>query len=718
MDMKLPQFLRIDKRDILIALTTLISLALFVPIFTYFYFAHDLDSKDKIMNLKNTGVVLLDSSGSPFFSFYQGKYKTFVSISEIPRITQEAAIASEDKDFYHHGGFSIPSIIRSAFTDLEKTSLAYGGSTITQQLVKNSLLYTNKNLLRKYQEIVLASEIERRYSKQEILEMYLNSVYFGEGAFGIEEASQTYFGKDAKDLTAAESAYLIGLLPAPSRYSPFTGDAEAAKLREQIVLQKMVEQGYLTPSQAKQSEAEIMVFLKGDQSTANSLAPHFALMVLDQLKQKYGEETVARSGFKVTTTLNSDWQRYAQEVVANQVKNLAPDNVSNGAAVVEDPKTGEIKALVGSKDWFNNQYGKVNVATSLRQPGSSFKPIVYSSALEERLITPATILQDTQQTFNQCQGDINPHAPGCDYSPQDFDNSFWGPLSVRLALANSRNVPAVEVIQKVGVGPTLEMARRLGISSLGDSSKYGLSLVLGAGEVQLLQLTNVYATFANQGSFNTPTLITKIDDKFGTEIYSYTPQPQPVLDPGVAYQISSILSDNSARAREFGNSLTISRVAAVKTGTTSDFKDSLTLGYTPSLAVGVWVGNNDGQPMNQIAGSLGAAPIWRSLMEKFLSGTPVEAFKPPPDILAEANCISGSKEATSSARIEYYLSGTVPIGCSAPSLSATLAQSSPASSDNQPTIASTEPGDCTGPDGKHLKLSQGDCRAFNHAWGH
>jgi len=643
----------LDKRRILLALYAFILFILAVPLFTYFYFIKDIESKDRIMNRNDTGVLLLDRNNKPFFAFYQAKERYVVHLSDVPATTQQAIISTEDKDFYTHGGFSIKSIVRAFFDDIFHKNVLYGGSTITQQLVKNALLTSRKSFMRKFQEIILANEIERRYSKQEILEMYLNSVYFGEGSFGIEEAANKYFGKSAKNLTLAESALLAGILPAPSQYSPLSGDRDGALLREKLVLSEMLSQKYISTDQYKQATAQTLTFKSSD-DVLNTTATHFALMVRDQLIKKYGEEYIQRSGLKVKTTLNLDWQRHAEEAVKNQVENLAGDRVTNGAAVVEDPKTGEIEALVGSKDWNDPKYGKVNMADSPRQPGSSFKPIVYEAALEDNIITPATVLHDVPTTY-----DLHPGT----YTPVDYDGKHRGPVLVRRALANSLNIPAVEVVNKLGVHNAILAAKKLGVTTLGPDSDYGISIVLGAAEVPVIEMTNVYATFANEGKWNPTTLILQVTDKENNSIYSYSPSPRRVLDPKNVFQISSILSDNKTRAEEFGNALTISRTAAVKTGTTNDFKDSWTLGYTPSLTVGVWVGNNDNTTMDGIAGSLGAAPIWRSLMEEFLKGTPVEAFTEPPGIVAESICSSNGllvKEATSSAMTEFFVEGTEP----------------------------------------------------------
>ncbi|QQG44379.1 MAG: penicillin-binding protein [Candidatus Roizmanbacteria bacterium] len=617
-----------------------------VAVSTYLYFAKDLESKESVMNYKDTGFILFDRNNQPFFTFYQGKYKVFIPLYKIPLHTQQAVIAVEDKDFYNHPGFSIRGIIRSIIANIKSNSLSSGGSTLTQQLVKNSLLTPQKSFVRKYQEVVLAYEIERRYNKAEVLEMYLNSVYFGSGAFGIEEAAHVYFEKEAKDLNIAESAVLASLLPAPSKLSPFNNSFEEIKKRQKIVLESMYEDKNINQEQLKQAEEEILQFSE-NRDAINSFAPHFALMVKDELIRRFGEEKIIRSGFKVKTTLESEWQLYAEQVVKDQVSKLAVNNAHNGAAVVIDPKNGEIRALVGSKDWFDEKFGKVNVTERLRQPGSSFKPIYYSAALEEGIITPATILNDQPVSY------------GLNYRPVNYDRKFRGNVTARRALANSLNVPSIEVLNRLGIDKAVEMAKRLGITTIHDSSNYGLSLGLGAAEVKLVELTGAYATFANSGYKNSPTTIIQIEDKMGNVVYNHEPEMDPVLKPEAAFLISSILSDNNTRAEVFFNTLNLSRQAAVKTGTTEDYRDAWTLGYTPSLAIGVWVGNNDGVSMDQVAGSLGAAPIWRSLMERFLQTTTPEQFTPPLGIVTQTACIlPGSKQTI--AVVEYFIEGTQP----------------------------------------------------------
>lgn len=630
--------------DFTVAFFAISTFLVLIPVFTYAYFAEDLKSQERIMNRNDTGVTLLDRKNRPFFFFYRAKKKIYIPFSQIPKNIQQAVIASEDKDFYFHSGFSLKSITRSLLKDIKDGKTLYGGSTITQQLVKNALLNANKNFLRKYQELALSFDIERRFTKNEILTMYLNSVYFGRGAFGIEEAAQSYFGKKAKDLTLAESSFLASLLPAPSKFSPTDKNLKEVKIRQKIVLEKMFQQKYITKQQKIEAEKQKLDFTTQN-GELNNIAPHFALVVRDELIEKFGEEQIARSGFRVKTSLDLDWQKYAEEVVKKQVEALLGNNVTNGAAVVIDPPTGELRVLVGSVDWYNNKFGKVNVATSLRQPGSSFKPIVYAAAFEKQLITPATILNDNPTNF------------GGNYSPKDYDGKFRGPVTARRALANSLNVPAVEVLSKLGVQNAMEMAQRLGITTLKDPSNYGLSLALGSGEVKLIDLTNAYATIANQGIKNPVTTILEIQDKSNQKIYVTPYRSKRVLKPEFAFLVSSILSDNNARAEIFGNTLTISRQAAVKTGTTEDYKDSLTFGYIPNLAIGVWVGNNNGEPMDHVAGSLGAAPIWKELMEKFSEELPFKNFSLPKEIETLTIC---RPAATPSAVKEFFFKGTEP----------------------------------------------------------
>lgn len=626
---------------------------LVTAIATTIYFANSLSSKESIMNRNNTGVTLLDRNGKEFYQFYDAHSDTRVALSNIAPVTQKALISSEDKNFYHHAGFSPAGIANAIAQNIKPSGTGGGGSTITQQLVKNALLSQERSYLRKYQELVLSIELERRYTKDEILEMYMNSAYFGEGAFGIEDAAKAYFNKSAKDLTLGESAMLIGVLPAPSAYSPISGDINKAKVRQKYVLDRMKDDGVITDVQEKEALAQELAY---SESTADQhvLAPHFALMVKDELEERYGEEKVARSGYKVTTTIDLNAQTEAQYGVSTQIDALASSKVSNGAVVAIDPKTGEVLALVGSKDWTNESYGKVNMATATRQPGSSFKPIVYATGIEQNKLTAATIMHDEPADF------------GGGYSPKNYNLSYWGDVTVRRSLANSLNIPAVEAMQKVGIQNVLDQAKKMGITTLTESADtYGLPLALGSGQARLTEMTNAYAAFAFGGEKNNVTIVKSITNKDSKRIFEYKPKPTSAIGADTSYIISSILSDNSARAETFGSSLTLSdgRTAAVKTGTTEDYRDAWTIGYTPSLAVGVWIGNNDNTPMNSVAGSLGAAPIWRHVMNKMLQGKENENFVKPGRVVAQLICYGSgavAQNAGDNTYTEYFKNGTLP----------------------------------------------------------
>lgn len=628
------------------------STLLVIGLFTTVLFASTLGSKERIMNRNKTGLTLLDQNEKVFYEFYNAHSNTYVPLSNIAPQVKNAALASEDKDFYKHGGFSPIGLANAVYQNVKPNGLDNGGSTITQQLVKNALLSEQRSVLRKYQELVLSIEIERRYSKDEILEMYLNSVYFGEGAFGIEDAAQAYFGTTAKELNTAQASLLIGILPAPSAYSPISGDAAKAKTRQTYVLGRMAEDGYVTATDETAAKSSPLLYAPS-KTKETSKAPHFALMVKSELEKKYGEEKIARSGYVVKTTLNLDWQTKAEAAVAAQVKRLASSNVTNGSVVITDPKTGAIRALVGSKDYSDDVFGKFNIATSKdRQPGSSFKPLVYATGIENRNFSAATILNDKATDFSG-------------YSPKNYDLKYRGDVTVRRSLANSLNIPAVQALQKAGIDETITTAKNLGISTLQTRNDYGLALALGAAPVPLTEMTNAYATFANSGKANEVALLSSIINKDKKHIFTYKPKNRQVISDQTSYIISSILSDNAARSELFGSSLNLSgnRVAAVKTGTTEDYRDAWTIGYTPSLAIGVWIGNNNNSQMSRVAGSSGAAPIWKNLMQQILLNSPREKFAVPSDITARAVCrANGALAETAGANTitEYFRPGTLP----------------------------------------------------------
>lgn len=639
------------KRKVLVIGIPIIAILIIIPVITYLMLAKDISDPERLMNRNNTGIELVDINGQTFYSSGTTKALKRLPLNEIAKTTQDALIASEDKDFYKHSGVSLRGLAAALYANVaNRDATAYGGSTITQQLVKKKLLSDNKTFFRKYQEVVMAVAVDRRYTKDEILDMYLNSMYFGEGAFGIDEASHTYFNKEARDLSLAESSLLIGLLPAPSAYSPLTGDVNKAKKQQERVLRRMVEDGKITASQRDEAMKVQLSFATPEAVDSPKNAQHFAGMVVDELHKKYGEETVTRSGYKVKTTLNLDWQKQAETIVANQTAINARSGGRNAALVAIDPLNGEIRALVGSADYNNEVWGKFNVATSPRQPGSSFKPIYFTEALNQRLITPGAIIRDEATNFGG-------------YKPENFDFKFRGDISVRNALAQSLNIPAVKVMDQLGVNTAVETAQRMGISTVKKDKNYGLSLALGAAEARPIDMTNAYAAFANGGNQYDTTTIQEIENKYGERIYRHQPSARRVQSAQASYLISNILSDNSARAPTFGSSLNIAgRTVAVKTGSTDNNHDAWTIGFTPSLAVGVWVGNNENQAMTS-GGSAMAGPIWRKAMTAFSEGTPNQPFVRPDGIVEASICKSNGKRATGNAANTYtevFLSGTVP----------------------------------------------------------
>lgn len=629
------------KKKALLILTPILAFLIITPLATYAYYARDISNQERLMNRNNTGVVLFDKNGKEFYSIGRVRYGAIVPLSDIAPVTQKALIASEDKNFYQHGGFSIPSILKALYRDVVSgNATAYGGSTLTQQLAKNTLLTNNQTFLRKYQELAVSVAIEQQYSKDQILDMYLNSVYFGDNAFGIEDAAKTYFNKTPKDLTLAESAMLIGVLPAPSAYSPISGDPKLAKERQNTVLTRMVNNGYITQAQKDTAYNEQLTYAPASNSN-NGVAPHFAQMVMQQLYSKYGEEQVMRSGYRVTTTLDLAMQKDLQANIDKHIAYINANGGSNASAVAIDPTNGEVRALVGSADWNNTQWGKVNMVTTPRQPGSSFKPIYYSRGLADGVITPATILKDIPTDFNG-------------YRPLDADRRFRGNVTVRTAINESLNIPSVEVLQKVGISKAIATANDMGISTIDPKKNYGLSLALGSAEAPLLQMTNAYAAFANQGQQYSTTLIRQINNKFNANIFKANEKSKQVISSQGAYLISDILSDNRAKAPIFGSSLTVpGYTVAVKTGTTDSSRDAWTIGYTPKIAVGVWVGNNNNATMLS-GGSDMAGPIWRWSMQRYLAGSADVPFVMPAGIITRAVCYGTGALAIGTGINTYY----------------------------------------------------------------
>lgn len=558
-------------------------------------------------------------------------HRTSVPLSEVSDYVQKATISIEDADFYNHGGVSITAIFRSIFKDILSGSFSQGGSTLTQQVVKNTLLTRDKTIVRKVREWILAWKLEQQYTKNQILEFYFNDTSYGGNLYGIEAASRAFFGKSAKDLSLGEAAYLAAIPQAPTYYSPYGNNRASLDTRKNLVLDRMRQLGYITDAQYKTSKQEVVTF--NTQTSGSIIAPHFVFYIQQQLEDKYGPQ-VATQGLSVITTLDVDLQHDAETTVATYAaQNATKFNAHNAALVALDPKTGQILAMVGSKNYFDPDIdGNFNAALANRQPGSAFKPFVYAAALAKGY-TPQTAIFDLPTQFStSCSATDNYNdTPPC-YSPSDYDDKFRGPMTFTTALQQSINVPAVKALYLAGIANVIDLASRMGITTLGDANHYGLSLALGAAEVRLLDLTSAYGAFANDGELNPATGILKITDKDGKVLEEFEANPKPVVDAGVAHDLSSMLSNNEARFPEYppDNPLHFTGYdVAAKTGTTNDFRDAWTVGYTPTLAVGVWAGNNDNSPMvKEIAGYI-VAPMWHAFMNQALPKVPKEFFGEP-----------------------------------------------------------------------------------------
>lgn len=580
-----------------------------------------------------TGTVLL-------YDLNQGVRRTIVSDSEISRNIKNATVAIEDSSFYQHHGIKVSAILRAMWADLTHAGYSQGGSTITQQVVKNSLLTDDKSISRKLKEWILALKLERVLDKTAILDIYLNEVPYGGNIYGVEEASETYFGKKASDLDLAESAYLAALPNAPTYYSPYGNHRAELEDRKNLVLERMLENQFIGKSEYEKAKNETVTFLP--QEDTGIKAPHFVMFIREYLEKKYGSEVVDQGGLKVITTLDWNLQQKAEALVKQYaLQNEKTFNASNAAAVAIDPKTGQILAMVGSRDYFDkNIDGNFNVALAHRQPGSTFKPFVYSEAFLKGY-TPDTIAFDLPIEFStDCNPDGTPITPGDEakcYKPEDFDGKYRGPMTLRDALAQSINIPAIEMLYLAGIPDSLALAKSFGITTLGDPNQYGLTLVLGGGEVSLLDMTSAYSVFANDGVRNPYQAILRITDKAGQTLESYQPSPTTVIPPNIARTISSILDDNAARAPEFGLDSALyfpGQDVAVKTGTTNDYRDAWVIGYTPEVAVGSWAGNNDNSPMQKKIAGFILAPLWHAVMAEALKDYPSTPF-PKPDPIDE-----------------------------------------------------------------------------------
>jgi penicillin-binding protein 1C len=621
---------------------TYLSLGLVLVVAILFaWYSKDLPTPGKIASRSIAqSTKIYDRNGNLLYETGAQK-RTLVESNQISDYLKEATVATEDKDFYHHHGIDFRGVFRAAYNDIfhHGTSNTQGGSTITQQFVKSALLDSQQTFSRKIKELILSLEIEQMYNKDQILTMYLNQIPYGSNAAGAEAAAQMYYGVSAKDLSLAQAATLTAIPRSPTHYSPYGTHTDDLIARRNYVLDQMVDVGSIKKADADAAK-------KVDTTTVNTSfdqtkvgvrprkdsikAPHFSMYVLDQLAEKYGDDKINKEGLNVITTLDPNDQALAEKAVTDgAATNKKRFNANNAALVSIDPKTGQILAMVGSKDYFDTSIdGNVNIATSNRQPGSSFKPIVYATAFKKPENNPARVLFDVSTDF------------GGGWTPQNYNGKTNGPVTMRFALGNSLNIPAVKTLALAGIPESIQTAHDLGITTLNQpASYYGLSLVLGTGEVKLLDMTSAYSVFANGGTRHPDNPFLKITDNNGKLLYQYNPDDDKgtaALDPQIAYEISSILSDNPNRTPIFGANSALyfpGKTVAAKTGTTSDFKDGWTMGYTPNITTGVWVGNNDGTVMNKGEAVIAAGPIFHQYMAAILANQPDQPFTRPSGIV-------------------------------------------------------------------------------------
>ncbi|MDB5259677.1 MAG: putative penicillin-binding protein [Candidatus Taylorbacteria bacterium] len=588
--------------------------------------ARKVDQSTKIYD--RTGTILL-------YDVHQDTKRTAVAFEDISPLIKKASVAIEDTEFYQHFGIKPTAILRAIIADLTPGGIKQGGSTITQQVIKNSVLTQDQTITRKLKEWVLAIKIERVLTKDQILSTYLNESPYGGNIYGIQEASKTFFGKSAKDVTLAEAAYLAAIPQAPTYYSPYGKNKAALDNRQKLVLLKMEEAGVITKEEHAAALKEKVVFL--EKNTSNIRAPHFVLMVRDALIDKYGEDAVLRGGLKVTTTLNFDMQQKAEKIISHFAPTLETSfGASNTAMVAIDPKTGDILTMVGSRDYYDKKIdGNFNIATAARQPGSTFKPFVYATAFMKGY-TPDTILFDAPTEFAaQCTFDGKAKNTGASssicYSPENYDGIYEGPITIRTALAQSRNIPAVKALYLTGIKDSIQTAENMGITSLTDPNRYGLTLVLGGGEVSLLELTSAYGVFADDGMRNPYRSVLKVEDANGKILEEAKTSPNQVITAQSARQISDILSDPKVRLESLNDLVNPwGRQVAIKTGTTNDYRDVWVEGYTPSLVVGAWAGKNNNTPMQKKVAGLVIAPVWAGFMSEVMDSLPEnDRFKSP-----------------------------------------------------------------------------------------
>lgn len=624
------------------------------------WYARDLPSPGKLSQVTGNSTVFYDRDGKILFDMYKDKNRMPVPISDVSKYLKDATVAIEDKTFYKHKGISETGIIRSLLSIVFRGRLE-GGSTITQQLIKNVLLDSSRRISRKIKELILAFEVERKYSKDQILEMYLNEAPYGGNFWGVGSAAKGYFDKEPKNLNLVESAILAGLPQSPTYYSPFIGKNDAWRTRAKDVLRRMREDGYIKRDEEKAALKKLEAIKFTSPNLAIS-APHFVFYVKDLIEEEYSSKLVEQ-GIKVKTTLSLEVQTKVEKIVKEEIAKIKNLNVGNGAVVVLDSQTGDILAMVGSYDYNNNDYGKFNASLGLRQPGSAIKPITYTVAFEKGY-TPATLVMDLRTVFPK-QGET-------DYIPENYDAKFRGPMQLRFALGNSENIPAVKLVAMIGVKDLLQKASDMGLTSLAPTEanlrRFGLAVTLGGGETTLVDLTSAFSVFASGGTKKDVNSFSEISDYKGKTLYRQVKNKQQrVVSAEVSYLISHILSDNNARIEAFGPNSYLNvpgKTVAVKTGTTNDKRDNWAIGFTKSVTVGVWVGNNDNSPMNPkiASGTTGASPIWYRIMNELLKKYSDGIMDKPGNVKAAAidSYLGGLPHEAVSTRSEYFVEGTEP----------------------------------------------------------
>ncbi len=641
----------LKKLFILIRRYGLMAIAIFIIgiVAMFAWYSRDLPNPDKLVDRQVAqSTKIYDREGKTvLYDIHGDQKRTLIKLQDIPDYVKWATVSTEDKTFYEHHGFNLLAMVKGTLIDPLMGRRARGGSTLTQQLVKNAILTNERSISRKIKEFILSYRIESKFTKDEILQMYLNEIPYGSTSYGIASASQTFFGKDVKDITLAEAAVLVGMPQAPSYYSPYGSNVDKLMARQKYILDTLVENKYITKEQAEEAKKQEIKFAEKRESIT---APHFVMYVKEQLSERFGDKVVEQGGLKVTTTLDLKKQDIAEKAVVNGVEKKGKQYQFNNAALLSlDTKTGQILAMVGSKDYFDDTIdGKVNVTTRLRQPGSSIKPLVYAAAFNKGY-TPDTILFDVNTKFK---------TDTKDYEPKNYDLNEHGPVTMRKALQGSLNIPAVKTLYLVGMDNVLNYLDMMGYTSFGERSRFGLALVLGGGEVKMIEHAAAYNVFANQGTYHEPAAILKVEDSKGNVLYEYKDKTRKVLDSNIANMITNVISDNDARAYVFGasNYLVLSgRPVAAKTGTTNDYHDAWTMGFSPQIVTGVWVGNNNNNAMKRGAdGSVIAAPIWNEYMSKAHEGMVVENFPGYTPVVTDKAVLNGVSAVETTVKVDKF----------------------------------------------------------------